>query len=42
LAQDGIRLVQLQRGFDRRVWPHARAGFFKLREKIPQLVSPAP
>ena len=42
LAQDGIRLVQLHRGFDRRVWPHARAGFFKLREKIPQLVSPAP
>lgn len=42
LAAEGIRLVQLQRPFDRRVWPHARAGFFKLREQIPRLVVPTP
>jgi deoxyribodipyrimidine photo-lyase len=42
LAAEGIRLVRLQRPFDRRVWPHARAGFFKLKEKIPQLLAGVP
>jgi deoxyribodipyrimidine photo-lyase len=42
LAQEGIRLVRLQRYFDARVWPHARAGFFKLKEKIPSLIAGAP
>jgi hypothetical protein len=42
LAHERIRLVRLQRPFDARVWPHARAGFFKLKEKIPSLIAGAP
>jgi deoxyribodipyrimidine photo-lyase len=38
LADAGLRLVRLQRRFDVRAWPHARAGFFKLKEKIPALI----
>jgi len=38
LASDGIRLVRLQRRFDSAAWPHATAGFFKFKEKIPTLV----
>ena len=37
----GIRalpVVRPLRVFDRRAWPHATAGFFKFKEKIPQLV----
>jgi deoxyribodipyrimidine photo-lyase len=42
LSHEGIRLVRLQRDFDARVWPHARAGFFKLNEKIPSFIAGAP
>jgi hypothetical protein len=42
LAHEGIRLVRLQRQYDARVWPHARAGFFKLKERIPSLIAGAP
>jgi hypothetical protein len=42
LARDGIRVARLQRPFDARVWPHARAGYFKLKEKIPSLMVGAP
>jgi deoxyribodipyrimidine photo-lyase len=42
LASQGVRLARLQRPFDRRVWPHARDGFFKFKEKIPQLIEGAP
>jgi deoxyribodipyrimidine photo-lyase len=28
----------LRRPFDDMVWPHATAGFFKLKDKIPRLV----
>ncbi|MDX2233494.1 MAG: FAD-binding domain-containing protein [Hyphomonadaceae bacterium] len=38
-SMEGLRVVRLQRPFDTRVWPHAKAGFFKLREKIPQLIA---
>ena len=41
LEENGVRLVRLQRRFDARVWPHAQAGFFKLREKIPALIGGA-
>ncbi len=41
LQSSGIRLVRLQRRFDARVWPHTNAGFFKLRELIPALISGA-
>ena len=39
LAPDGIRLVRLQRRYDSAAWPHATAGFFKFKEKIPTLVA---
>jgi deoxyribodipyrimidine photo-lyase len=38
LANEGLRLVRIQRRFDARAWPYAKAGFFKFREKIPQLL----
>ena len=41
LESSGVSLVRLQRRFDARVWPHANAGFFKLREKIPALITGA-
>lgn len=37
LAAAGVRLVRLLRRYDARAWPHATAGFFKFREKIPAL-----
>jgi len=39
LAPAGVALVRYQRAFDRAAWPHASAGFFKLREKIPRLLA---
>jgi len=38
LAQHGIRLLQLRRPYDSLVWPHARRGFFKLKDQIPALI----
>jgi len=38
LAPDGIRLIRLRRDYDSRAWPHATAGFFKFKERIPVLV----
>ena len=38
LAQYGIRLLQLGRRYDSLVWPHARRGFFKLKDQIPALI----
>jgi deoxyribodipyrimidine photo-lyase len=38
LRAAGAELVMLRRPFDDMVWPHATAGFFKLKDKIPRLV----
>ncbi len=38
LAAQGIRLVQVRRSWDSRTWPLATGGFFKLKEKLPNLV----
>ncbi len=38
LAAAGARLLMVQRPWDELVWPHATAGFFKLRERIPRLL----
>jgi deoxyribodipyrimidine photo-lyase len=38
LAQEGIKLVQVQRDWDQRAWPLATGGFFKLKEKLPSLI----
>ena len=38
LARHGVRLLRLRRRYDSLVWPHARRGFFKLKEHIPALI----
>ena len=39
LGTKGIRFIEIRRGFDARAWPHARRGFFGLKEKIPELLN---
>lgn len=38
LAAADISLVQILRNYDKLVWPHATAGFFKLKKEIPALI----
>lgn len=38
LADHGVRLLRLRRGYDLRAWPYASKGFFKLRQRIPELL----
>ena len=38
LLQKGIPLVRLRRGHDSHAWPHATAGYFKLKSRIPMLL----
>ncbi len=38
LAAHGIRLAEWTRPWDRVLWPHATAGFFKVAERIPRLI----
>jgi len=38
LAKEGITLHQVRRTYDDLTWPHATAGFFKLKKKIPQIL----
>ena len=38
LDSDGIRLVQLRRPYDTVCWPHAKRGYFKLKQQIPELL----
>ncbi len=39
LAPRGISLCGWQRDWDRAIWPHATAGFFKVKQHIPQLLA---
>jgi deoxyribodipyrimidine photo-lyase len=39
MQQRGIKLVHITREFDRMTWPHAGKGYFKLKNKIPGLLS---
>ena len=39
LAREGLRMHFIRRGYDDLVWPHTDKGFFKLKKKIPELVS---
>ncbi len=39
LEKAGIRLVQVLRPYDIYTWPHATKGFFKLENKIPQILA---
>jgi deoxyribodipyrimidine photo-lyase len=38
LAQHGITLCEQRRKWDDAIWPHATAGFFKVRKKIPRIL----
>ncbi len=38
LAKRGITLCEWQRDWDKAIWPHATAGFFKVRKQIPRLL----
>ncbi|MEL7117317.1 MAG: deoxyribodipyrimidine photolyase, partial [Pseudomonadota bacterium] len=37
----GITLVELRRDWDALIWPHATAGFFKVKKKIPSILEDA-
>ncbi|MFY0623416.1 MAG: DNA photolyase [Pelagimonas sp.] len=39
LGRAGIQLHQQQRAYDTLTWPHATKGFFKLKKKIPSILS---
>ncbi len=39
LASAEIKLVQVRRRWDAAAWPHARKGFFQMKEKIPLLLN---
>jgi deoxyribodipyrimidine photo-lyase len=39
LAAAGVTLTDWRRPWDAALWPHATAGFFKLRERIPQVLA---
>jgi deoxyribodipyrimidine photo-lyase len=39
LRTDGIALNRLMRDWDRALWPHATAGFFKLKTRLPEVIS---
>ncbi len=38
LAKHGIRLCEWRRDWDTAIWPHATAGFFKVKERIPAIL----
>lgn len=38
LAQAGMRFCELRRDWDTAVWPHATAGFFKVKQRIPEIL----
>jgi hypothetical protein len=41
LAQAGITLTEWQRDWDGLIWPHATAGFFKVKKQIPRILHAA-
>jgi deoxyribodipyrimidine photo-lyase len=38
LTTRGLRICEYRRDWDNAIWPHATAGFFKIRKKIPQIL----
>lgn len=38
LDTQGIALCEMRRDWDAAIWPHATAGFFKVKKKIPQIL----
>ena len=41
LAAQGVALAEWRREWDEALWPHATAGFFKVKQRIPQLLRPS-
>lgn len=41
LAAQGIALTEYRREWDALIWPHATAGFFKVKQKIPRILEQA-
>jgi deoxyribodipyrimidine photo-lyase len=39
LAKNNIQLTEFQRDWDALIWPHATAGFFKVKQQIPHILS---
>ena len=39
LGNNGIQLTQVMRAYDIVSWPYATKDFFKLREKIPKILT---
>ena len=38
LTERGSRICEYRRDWDNVIWPHATAGFFKVRKKIPRIL----
>lgn len=38
LAKTGITLCEWRRDWDSAIWPHATAGFFKVKQAIPRIL----
>ena len=38
LADKGIVLAEWRRDWDSAIWPHATAGFFKVKKQIPRIL----
>jgi deoxyribodipyrimidine photo-lyase len=41
LAKAGITLCEWRRDWDTSIWPHATAGFFKVKQNIPRILEKA-
>jgi deoxyribodipyrimidine photo-lyase len=41
LAKAGITLCEWRRDWDTAIWPHATAGFFKVKQNIPRILETA-
>ena len=39
LSEHDIKLVQVLRDYDAKIWPHATRGFFKVKKQIPKLLN---
>ena len=39
LDQQDVQLTELKREWDTLVWPHAKAGFFRVKKQIPAVLS---
>ncbi|MEL6408874.1 MAG: FAD-binding domain-containing protein [Pseudomonadota bacterium] len=41
LEDEGLALTEFRRDWDALIWPHASAGFFKVKKKLPEILSTA-